>query len=918
MVGRHWVGTTWAVHGAVLGGAGTSLADVAPALRRTASEGQTLGLLLLACGALLGAAVFAGKVARRLSVTALWTLVALALLHRVASWLAVVALDTPAVVPRDQVNYPLLLQSAEFGLDALGPPAAALAVLGAGVAAWRWLRWSWASRDRPNSAVTPQADPRRSHWAMSSALPPPPQDGKGRQRYGAGICLSGGGIRSATFALGALHSLREAPSLDGRPDRSELTRARYLSAVSGGAYAAGALLLATQPDPHREPPIPRRGLDDVFHPGSAEYDHLRNRCSYLADGWKEWLVALLVLLRGAVISTAFLLLLAVTTGRWVGYVYKETRHAGDFRATPEPLWGPVGITLIVVAMAVALWLLSLTAVVGTHPRARRSLAAGAWHASVMAGVLVVLGLVVPLVVWTTGWVTRMQTADSGGTTFRGGLLGIVGLALTTAGLLHRNRTDVRQIVEKTRKGLAHRLGDLGKRVSQALAVYTGLAVVLAVYLMVFGAAAQAAAGEDPSVSRRVSWGTPDWYSPLSNIQLTMALTGVLAAAYLVDETAVGLHPFYRRRLATAFAVRRQDCVAGPDGGVRSVAVPYSWDEETRLENYGRVGGPDAPADDPQIIFCAAAHCSDSENTPPGRHLLPYTFSFDAVGGPEVGWCRTDQVRHVVRPRLETDLTVETAMAVSGAAFASASGVYRGPANVLLGLTNARLGTWVARPGLLTDPEPGWWKSPVPLVRRQSFLLREVFGRYPLKLPLIFVSDGGHYDNLGLVELLRHRCTDIYCFDATSDAEGFATALGRSLALAYDELGVTITLDDHPDAAMPGAAPAENQSELKARLAVKAVLTGRIDYPDLGNDLPAAMGTLVIGRATLTPDTPWEVLRHAATHRLFPHDATGDQWFDDTKFNAYTALGRHVGRCAVNEMAARHRCTQDVATPVLHH
>ena len=62
------------------------------------------------------------------------------------------------------------------------------------------------------------------------------------------------------------------------------------------------------------------------------------------------------------------------------------------------------------------------------------------------------------------------------------------------------------------------------------------------------------------------------------------------------------------------------------------------------------------------------------------------------------------------------------------------------------------------------------------------------------------------------------------------------------------------------------------------------------------------GTLIIGRTTLDRKTPWEILRYAAAHPLFPHDATGDQWFDDGKFNAYTGLGRHVGDLAVKRMA----------------
>ena len=54
-----------------------------------------------------------------------------------------------------------------------------------------------------------------------------------------GICLSGGGIRSAAFALGAIQALQIRLGLLNGP-----TRARYLSAVSGGSYTAAAYSLA--------------------------------------------------------------------------------------------------------------------------------------------------------------------------------------------------------------------------------------------------------------------------------------------------------------------------------------------------------------------------------------------------------------------------------------------------------------------------------------------------------------------------------------------------------------------------------------------------------------------------------------------------------------------------------------------------
>jgi hypothetical protein len=146
-----------------------------------------------------------------------------------------------------------------------------------------------------------------------------------------------------------------------------------------------------------------------------------------------------------------------------------------------------------------------------------------------------------------------------------------------------------------------------------------------------------------------------------------------------------------------------------------------------------------------------------------------------------------------------------------------------------------------------------------------------------------VTDGGHYENLGLVELLRHRCRTIYCIDASGDQPDMATTLAQAMELAYEELGVEITFD------RPERLGAHDG------FAESAVITGEISYPDLGSGFPKKPGRIVVGKAVLTKDMPFDVLAHAARNPLFPHESTGDQWFDHDQFDAYHSLGRHIGK-----------------------
>ena len=62
---------------------------------------------------------------------------------------------------------------------------------------------------------------------------------------------------------------------------------------------------------------------------------------------------------------------------------------------------------------------------------------------------------------------------------------------------------------------------------------------------------------------------------------------------VVDETTLSLHPFYRRRLARAFAVR-----AVQKQGRPVKAVPYDAAERTTLSGYGVVA-PAAPGSSPR-------------------------------------------------------------------------------------------------------------------------------------------------------------------------------------------------------------------------------------------------------------------------------------------------------------------------------
>src|SRR4029453_6070241 len=68
------------------------------------------------------------------------------------------------------------------------------------------------------------------------------------------------------------------------------------------------------------------------------------------------------------------------------------------------------------------------------------------------------------------------------------------------------------------------------------------------------------------------------------------------------------------------------------------------------------------------------------------------------------------------------------------------------------------------------------------------------------------------------------------------------------------------------------------------------------------DAAETPGTVLYIKSSLTGDEPADVLRYAALHVEFPHESTSDQFFDESQFESYRALGYHVA-CTVLQAVA---------------
>jgi hypothetical protein len=260
--------------------------------------------------------------------------------------------------------------------------------------------------------------------------------------------------------------------------------------------------------------------------------------------------------------------------------------------------------------------------------------------------------------------------------------------------------------------------------------------------------------------------------------------------------------------------------------------------------------------------------------------------------------------------VEGRLDLATAMAVSGAAFSSNMGAQSiKPLTPTLALLNIRTGYWLRNPkrvrraaafkrrpveARLRDPM-GMFKAGRNVLANYYFLL-ELFGRLDDTRKSVYLTDGGHIDNLGLYELLKRMCRVIVVVDAEADPEMAFGSFNDLVRYARIDLGVEIDLPWQQITNMSrktAKAVDETGDAEKAKGPHCAI--GRVVYPHRKEGHPGERreAVLVYIKASLTGDENDYVYHYRKRYSAFPHETTLDQMFSEEQFEAYRALGYHA-------------------------
>jgi hypothetical protein len=255
------------------------------------------------------------------------------------------------------------------------------------------------------------------------------------------------------------------------------------------------------------------------------------------------------------------------------------------------------------------------------------------------------------------------------------------------------------------------------------------------------------------------------------------------------------------------------------------------------------------------------------------------------------------------------LSLGSWVAVSGAAFTTGLGSRTSLSlSVLLGLANVRLGHWwdtrcepEARGTLphLTAEQAAWRRLSTWLPVQAS-LLDELLARFygPARRRW-YLSDGGHFENTAVYELLRRRVPFIIACDNGCDPGYRWEDVGHLVRKARTDFGADIRFLERPELAGK-LAPA--LLDLLASPFAFTPYSGR----DPGGSArpcaalaevhwydPEATGTLLLLKPTLCGDEPADVLTYWSSHRAFPHQTTLDQSFDEAQWESYRMLGEHA-------------------------
>ena len=392
-----------------------------------------------------------------------------------------------------------------------------------------------------------------------------------------------------------------------------------------------------------------------------------------------------------------------------------------------------------------------------------------------------------------------------------------------------------------------------------------------------------------AVERSLAYCTPYTALGWTLLILTPFVVFVLFG-WRVDVNDFSMNPFYRNRLTR--------CYLGASNRHRAPNPLTGFDDrDTRGMQISRLT-PAEGYSGPFPLVCTAINLSFGADLA-WQERKAASFAFAPLhSGYHVGWtagkpgkalncCGFVPTSTYAFP--EGGINLATAVAISGAAASPNMGYHTDPATAfLMTMFNVRLGWWIFNPRRTERKD---WASPrfAPLE-----LTKELLGMVDDTSKFVYLSDGGHFENMGLYELVRRHCYRIVICDAEQDENYFFEGIANAIRKCRIDFGAEITLD------LGKLRLVELTGNCQSHWA-----EGTIRYPETpegkeGKILYIKSSLTGAGKYTIAKDKdvdlpaePVDIINYKFTHQHFPHDTTANQWFTESQFESYRRLGCHV-------------------------
>jgi len=271
-----------------------------------------------------------------------------------------------------------------------------------------------------------------------------------------------------------------------------------------------------------------------------------------------------------------------------------------------------------------------------------------------------------------------------------------------------------------------------------------------------------------------------------------------------------------------------------------------------------------------------------------------------------GYALDGEFRSFLKPAGKSELDVELTMGewvgVSGAAVSTALGRNTSAGySLLMGLANLRLGRWwesgVTRPSV-----SGVRKFVRALFKTQAYLFNELFATYyGTRRQLQYLTDGGHFENTGVYELLRKERAIrlIVACDCGCDPTYQFENLANLVRLARIDFGIEIEVDrsivSDPLLCDVFGVPEDFAIGTDGLCPVngKCALLLNIFYSRMAQAANQPDARIVLLKPRLVAGMAIDLMQYQAIRPQFPQESTADQFYDEAQWESYRKLGFEI-------------------------